>query len=447
MTLSTQTSKTSFAGNGVSTAFPLPFPFARDADIKALLLDGDLETPLTQGTHYTLSGAGSASGGSLSMLVPPATSQTLVIWRSPAIVQETDYVENSVFPAEAHEQALDLLTMICQSLQEQIDRAVLYPVSTPAEDILDSTDFLSVTTAGKTAAQSAQAASEAARDAAQGHAEAAAVSAGSASTSASAAAQSALAAAEIASGSIPDATISVKGKVLLASDGGTTASTVVQATDTRLSNSRKCDNTFDSAGTARGNLGAAASGANSDITSLSGLTTALSIAQGGTGATTAAAARTNLGITDGLPAGSVIAVATETIPTGFLECNGAAVSRSTYAGLYAAIGVVHGYGDNATTFNLPDYRGRFLRGWDHAIARDPDRASRTAMNTGGQTGDHVGSVQADAFKSHKHTHGMPAGSFGSGSGGVINENGGDTDYAGGNETRPLNAGVMYCIKY
>ncbi len=168
MTLSTQTSKASFSGNGVTTVFPLPFPFARDADIRALLLEGGVETELALGTHYTIEGAGGSSGGSLTMLAPPATGRTLVIWRAPAIVQEVDYVENSAFPAETHEAALDLLTMICQSLQEQLGRAVLYPVSTPAEDILDSAEFLGVVTSGRDAAQLAQVEACAARDAAQG---------------------------------------------------------------------------------------------------------------------------------------------------------------------------------------------------------------------------------------------------------------------------------------
>lgn len=154
----------------------------------------------------------------------------------------------------------------------------------------------------------------------------------------------------------------------------------------------------------------------------------------------------------GTPTGAVIAVASETVPSGFLECNGAAVSRSTYSALFTAIGVVHGYGDNSTTFNLPDYRGRFLRGWDHAVARDPDRASRTAMATGGQTGDHVGSVQAEASKAHTHSQGGPLmpqmeqygySAANGGNGGAAYT----TGSTGGNETRPINAGVMFCIKY
>ena len=53
----------------------------------------------------------------------------------------------------------------------------------------------------------------------------------------------------------------------------------------------------------------------------------------------------------------------ENIPDGYLLCNGAAISRTDYAELFAAIGTIYGEGDEATTFNLPDFRGKFLRGY------------------------------------------------------------------------------------
>lgn len=172
MTIATRTSKAAFSGNGVTTAFPLPFPFRRDADIKALLREGGNETPLELGAHFALSGAGSAEGGRLTMAAAPVQGQTLVVWRAPDIVQEVDYVENAAFPAETHEGALDLLTMICQSLQEQVDRAVLYPVSTPAGEVLDSPAFLASAAASRDAAlasarESAASAGQAAQSASQ----------------------------------------------------------------------------------------------------------------------------------------------------------------------------------------------------------------------------------------------------------------------------------------
>lgn len=82
------------------------------------------------------------------------------------------------------------------------------------------------------------------------------------------------------------------------------------------------------------------------------------------------------------PAGSVIAFAGATAPSGYLTCDGSAVSRATYANLFAAIGTVNGAGDASTTFNLPDLRGRFLRGFSNQASTDVDRATRTAAVAG-----------------------------------------------------------------
>jgi microcystin-dependent protein len=117
--------------------------------------------------------------------------------------------------------------------------------------------------------------------------------------------------------------------------------------------------------------------------------------------------------TQAAPAGVVQAFAGATPPTGWLLCNGAAVSRSVYAALFGAIASAHGSGDGSTTFNLPDYRGRIIRGRDGGIARDPDRASRTAAAAGGNTGDNVGSVQGEATK--KNGLSIPSGSSVNGS--------------------------------
>lgn len=151
-----------------------------------------------------------------------------------------------------------------------------------------------------------------------------------------------------------------------------------------------------------------------------------------------------------IPSGLVMAWPTETAPTGWLECNGAAVSRTTYSALFAIIGEIYGNGDGSTTFNLPDYRGRFLRGWDHAAGVDPNAATRTDRGDG-TTGDHVGTLQADAFEAHTHTYNM-AGSTqtaqsGSGTNNLFyNQTGFNTGSSGGSETRPVNINVMYIIK-
>ncbi|MCX5782779.1 MAG: tail fiber protein [Elusimicrobia bacterium] len=151
-----------------------------------------------------------------------------------------------------------------------------------------------------------------------------------------------------------------------------------------------------------------------------------------------------------VPVGSIIPYAGDTAPAGWLLCNGDPVSRTTYANLYAVIQEKFGQGDGSSTFNLPDLRGRFLRGRDAGAGRDPDSASRTAMNTGGNTGDAVGSMQTDEFKSHNHSISImqPGAAYSNVSMGSSSSVGPlSTSSAGGNETRPINAYVNYIVKY
>ena len=138
--------------------------------------------------------------------------------------------------------------------------------------------------------------------------------------------------------------------------------------------------------------------------------------------------------------GMVAYFATPTAPTGFLKCNGAAVSRATYAALFARIGTTFGAGDGRTTFNLPDLRGEFLRCLDDG--RNIDGGRR------------LGTAQSDAIKTH--TINVPdSGSAGNNMGmwfygerGGPNDNGHNTiTYNGESETRPRNVALLACIKY
>lgn len=99
---------------------------------------------------------------------------------------------------------------------------------------------------------------------------------------------------------------------------------------------------------------------------------------------------------------------TGTLPTGYLDCDGSAVSRTTYSELFDAIGDDYGPGDGSTTFNLPDFRGYFLRGWDNGAGVDPDAASRTDRGDG-TTGDSPGTKQAGGIPSHTHGPGTLTG--------------------------------------
>jgi microcystin-dependent protein len=149
--------------------------------------------------------------------------------------------------------------------------------------------------------------------------------------------------------------------------------------------------------------------------------------------------------------GEIITYSGSTCPNGSLEANGSAVSRTTYSALFAVIGVTWGDGDAATTFEVPDLRGRFLRGWDHASNRDPDAASRTADNGGGNSGDNVGSWQDHEFESHNHSYtdeGDSNDTVENGSNATIaddTQTGKNTGSTGGNETRPENSYVLFCV--
>jgi microcystin-dependent protein len=87
--------------------------------------------------------------------------------------------------------------------------------------------------------------------------------------------------------------------------------------------------------------------------------------------------------TDLVPTGSIITTAftsTTFSPSGFLYCNGQAVSRTTYSALFTVISTAFGAGDGSTTFNVPDFRGEFIRGWDDARGVDSGRTFRSFQN-------------------------------------------------------------------
>ncbi|MFJ2986597.1 phage tail protein [Collimonas sp. NPDC087041] len=142
------------------------------------------------------------------------------------------------------------------------------------------------------------------------------------------------------------------------------------------------------------------------------------------------------------PAGMTAYFAMSTAPAGWLKANGAAISRAAYAALFAAIGTRFGAGDNNTTFNLPDLRGEFIRGFDEGRGADSGRV--------------FGSGQAEDFRMHSHgplgivtaSGGVP-GSSGAGIalGGSNYWTSNTTAGTGGTETRPRNVALLACIKY
>lgn len=104
---------------------------------------------------------------------------------------------------------------------------------------------------------------------------------------------------------------------------------------------------------------------------------------------------------DGMPIGTVLAWAgnAQSLPAGWMLCNGKALSKTVYADLFAVIGT--SWGSTGDRFNLPDLRGRFLRGDDAGTGRDPDAKKRAPSMPGGSASG-VGSVQEDSIQNHTH---------------------------------------------
>lgn len=184
--------------------------------------------------------------------------------------------------------------------------------------------------------------------------------------------------------------------------------------------------------------------------------------------------------------GTIAYISANSTPTGWLKANGAEISRTTYSALFDAIGTTFGSGDGSTTFNLPDLRGEFLRGWDDERGVDSGRSFGSAQGDDNKSHSHSGNTSNTGNHSHSgsssnvgnHTHGAsirPVASRGVHDGGALdialggtagqntNHAGGhshnistsntgghahsiSTDAVGGEESRPRNVALLACIK-
>lgn len=159
-------------------------------------------------------------------------------------------------------------------------------------------------------------------------------------------------------------------------------------------------------------------------------------------------------LNDSVPVGALIPYSSTSAPANWLYCNGDAVSRTTYAQLFAAIGTKFGAGDGSTTFNLPDMRGMFTRGLDDGRGYDEE------------TGRVIGSTETDKFQAHQHQNTVANGTHAAANGGDFTTMSDVTSGGGqavstkyliadgssgtprtGIETRPKNVAVAYIIKY
>ena len=109
---------------------------------------------------------------------------------------------------------------------------------------------------------------------------------------------------------------------------------------------------------------------------------AVSMTDGAVSATRFHGSGANLTGIVSIPTGMIAPFAMSSPPTGWLECNGATISRSTYATLFAAIGTTYGAGDGSSTFVLPDLRATFIRGFDNSRGIDTGRTFGSFQDQG-----------------------------------------------------------------
>ena len=147
--------------------------------------------------------------------------------------------------------------------------------------------------------------------------------------------------------------------------------------------------------------------------------------------------------------GMVIATARVSTPIGFLECNGASISRTTYSNLFSAIGTTYGTGDGSTTFQLPDLRGEFIRGFDNGRGVDSGRTfgswqrGSLVANDDGTSTISTGSL-FNGLNGFYDSSDIPSTTLSFSAADVtITANG--LPFLG--MARPRNIAMMYCIKY
>jgi len=399
---STSYSPDSYSGNGSTTSFTITFDYLDDDHVVVKLIDTTVTpntvTTLTSGTHYNITGGAVVTTAGNT----PATGETLWIGRTTPGTQATDFKNLSTFDAEDVEDALDKTILLLQEKSEETSRSLRFKETSGYSDVeidgtLSANKYLKVNSDGDGFDL-------------------------------------------VTSLSTSSVTVTDYAKTLLDDTDAATALATLGLTATA----------------AELNILDGIDAVNDEDTMSSDSDTALATQQ-----SIKAYIASQVGTIETIPAGAVMPFAMDTPPTGWLECDGSAKSRATYSDLFSAIGAVYGVGDGSTTFNLPDLRGQFVRGYDHGAGTDPDAGTRTDSGDGSTTGDNVGTKQAEEVGPHGHTGSGSFGvtSSGSGSSTVVLRSaavgaadGNQTvsvtvNNSTGDESRPINVALMYCIKY
>lgn len=171
----------------------------------------------------------------------------------------------------------------------------------------------------------------------------------------------------------------------------------------------------------------------------------------------------------GVIPGTIIYYARNTVPSGYLKANGAAISRTTYSALFSALGTTWGAGNGSTTFNIPDLRGVFIRSLDDGKGIDSERSFGSLQQSSNLSHNHSGNTSTNGNHTHSATTNFCctssinqpyrlSGDDSAWSNNVIGNTPGvnpagdhnhsfTTSSNGGSESRPINISLIPCIKY
>ncbi|MEQ6694842.1 phage tail fiber protein [Pseudomonas aeruginosa] len=128
MTVETTDSIVEYTGNGVTTAFPVPFEFPANEDLVVTQVYNDVSTVLVLGTDYLVVGAGAQAGGAVITTVAPPIGAVINISRELEALQKTDLRNQGRYFAETHESVFDYLTMLIQQGFSGLSRALRRPL-------------------------------------------------------------------------------------------------------------------------------------------------------------------------------------------------------------------------------------------------------------------------------------------------------------------------------
>lgn len=387
MAITSETSSIQYSGNNsTETAYTVDFPFFEPEHLRVIVTDADgNQTQLVNGIGFTVTGT--------SVTTTQAWDGThrVTIYREVPVKQTTSYQEGGAFPAASHERALDLLTMIVQQVTRRMERSLAV---SEADEALGTMPVKPMTVMGFDLAGQPRI----------------------------------YTAAELVNFlNLYFPGITEMYMQSFANAGERTIAAPAYAG--QLATQRDEGSLWIATGTSAGSWqlfditpdpGSITASMLENPLNLSGKTLTLPTAMLG-------------------PVGEVIWYAKSSPPAKYLKCNGAAISRATYSELFSVIATNFGSGDGSTTFNLPDLRGEFIRGWDDGRGVDSGRS--WASEQGHQFQDHT----------HTYTYRPSTTNGGTGDNNVWRNTGAATTSGAsgnaGSETRPRNVALLACIKY